>query len=342
MGRGVKITLKGEMAVKYLIRFKDTPIRSLAKKLYTENSKLYRDVDDARGVLKHHAGLDGAKRRKSLKNPEALRPVKTPQELAQKHNPLRLPESFEDNWTPYVMPSLTRRLLILSDIHLPYHNIEALELAIQYGIEMGADSVLLNGDTLDCYSLSKYEKDPRKRGFSDELESGRQLLAYLRQEFDGCPIYFKMGNHEERYERYLSFKAPELLDCSEFKLDMLLRFGEYGVQLITDKRIIKAGKLSIMHGHEFFGGGAGVNPARGYFMRSKESVLCGHNHQTSEHTEPTLSGDIITAWSTGCLSELHPMYMPVNKWNLGFAFVEIETDGTFKVHNKRIFKGKVL
>jgi hypothetical protein len=207
---------------------------------------------------------------------------------------------------------------------------------------MGADSVLLNGDTLDCYSLSKYEKDPRKRTFSDELQSARELLEAIRDAFPGCPIYFKIGNHEERYERYLSFKAPELLGCTDFKLENLLRFGEYGVQLITDKRIIKAGKLSIMHGHEFFGGGAGVNPARGYFMRAKESVMCGHNHQTSEHTEPTLSGDIITAWSTGCLSELHPMYMPVNKWNLGFAFVEIESDGTFKVHNKRIFNGKIL
>ncbi len=173
-------------------------------------------------------------------------------------------------------------------------------------------------------------------------QAARELLEAIREAFPGCPIYFKIGNHEERYERYLSFKAPELLGCTDFKLENLLRFGEYGVQLITDKRIIKAGKLSIMHGHEFFGGGAGVNPARGYFMRAKESVMCGHNHQTSEHTEPTLSGDIITAWSTGCLSELHPMYMPVNKWNLGFAFVEIEGDGTFKVHNKRIFNGKIL
>jgi formylmethanofuran dehydrogenase subunit A len=35
--------------------------------------------------------------------------------------------------------------------------------------------------------------------------------------------------------------------------------------------------------------------------------------------------------------------MPINSWNWGFAIVELDENGTdFQVHNKRIFKGKVL
>jgi hypothetical protein len=33
--------------------------------------------------------------------------------------------------------------------------------------------------------------------------------------------------------------------------------------------------------------------------------------------------------------------MPINKWNLGFAYVEREPDGQFTVHNHTIIKGKV-
>jgi hypothetical protein len=34
--------------------------------------------------------------------------------------------------------------------------------------------------------------------------------------------------------------------------------------------------------------------------------------------------------------------MPINKWNHGFTLVDIEDDGSFQVHNKRIYKEKVL
>jgi len=77
------------------------------------------------------------------------------------------------------------------------------------------------------------------------------------------------------------------------------------------------------------------------FTRAKVSAMQGHNHQTSEHTETDMNGKIVTTYSVACLSELHPLYLPLNKWNNGFALVEI--DGKeFHVQNKRIYKGKVL
>jgi hypothetical protein len=41
------------------------------------------------------------------------------------------------------------------------------------------------------------------------------------------------------------------------------------------------------------------------------------------------------------LSELHPAYLPINKWNHGFAVVDIHGED-FDVQNKRIWNGKVL
>ena len=129
----------------------------------------------------------------------------------------------------------------------------------------------------------------------------------------------------------------------EFELSNLLRFGELGIHLVEDKQVCHAGKLNILHGHEFGRSTfSPVNPARGYYTRAKESMIAGHNHQTSEHTESSLNGEIVTVWSTGCLSELHPDYMPINKWNRGFAHVKINKDGTYNVKNIRIIKGKIV
>ena len=40
--------------------------------------------------------------------------------------------------------------------------------------------------------------------------------------------------------------------------------------------------------------------------------------------------------------ELHPFYMPNNKWNHGFARIKVNEDGTFKVFNPRIYNGQIL
>jgi predicted phosphodiesterase len=335
--------MKGEIVKEYLEHpeWGQLPSLTLARLIYKDNVEVFKDVEDVRSKVRYYRGQIGdASRKKSGAQEFKSEPAQHAKALGIS-NPFGLPESDEEEWEPFVLPEGNNRILLLSDIHVPYHNIPALTKAIEYGKEKKVNAVVLNGDTLDCYALSRYEKDPRKRGFAAELEACRQLLGILQKELQ-CPIYFKLGNHEERYEAYLRTKAPELLGTSEFTLDTLLKFGEYGVTLIQDKRIIKAGKLNILHGHEFgrsvF---SPVNPARGYYMRAKASVICEHNRQTSEHTENNLEGKIVTTWSTGCLCEMNPMYMPINKWNHGFAFVQISEGGDFEVDNLRIINGKI-
>jgi hypothetical protein len=43
-------------------------------------------------------------------------------------------------------------------------------------------------------------------------------------------------------------------------------------------------------------------------------------------------------WSTGCLCDLTPDYSRVNRWNHGFAVVEVDEAGSFNVDNLRISK----
>jgi hypothetical protein len=138
--------------------------------------------------------------------------------------------------------------------------------------------------------------------------------------------------------------APELLGVREFELKYLLGLDARGIDLITDKRIMKANDLNIVHGHEFgqsiF---SPVNIARGLFLRGKVSAMQGHNHQTSSHTESDMNGNIVTTWSLGCLCELNPAYLPINKWNHGFCIINLHEDlVNYEVINYRIHKGKIV
>jgi hypothetical protein len=201
---------------------------------------------------------------------------------------------------------------------------------------------LLNGDIIDCYHLSKWEKDHRKRPFSYELSMLTDFIIQIRKMFPNARIVYKIGNHEERYEKLILQRVPEFVDLKMFNFESVIKAEELGIDVVNHKRVIKTGKLNIIHGHELpHGIAAPVNPARGFFLKTKANVLGGHHHQTSDHSESDLNENIVGAWSTGCLCELHPHYAPINKWNHGMGTVE-NYGSDFKVTNLRIIKGKVM
>jgi hypothetical protein len=70
--------------------------------------------------------------------------------------------------------------------------------------------------------------------------------------------------------------------------------------------------------------------------------MCGHFHRTSEHHERNIRGRAEASWSVGCACDLSPRYAPLTNWNHGFAFVTLETDGSFHVESKRVLDGKVV
>lgn len=295
--------------------------------MYKDNPLSFRDLDDARSGLR---GIEG-------KSHTFRRIVKQVDERPK--NPYSLPQSFEAVYEPFNI--LAKRLLILSDIHIPYHSLSALTCTFDYAKKEKPDAILLNGDTLDFFGLSRFVKDPKARSFAEELRAFKEFMDVLKKTFN-AKVYFKLGNHEERYFHFLWMKAHEIVGVEEFELENIIKARAEGIEIIKDKRIIKAGDLNIIHGHEFGGSVfSPVNIARGLFLRGKVSAIQGHNHQTSEHTESNMNGEIMTTWSSGCLSELNPSYLPINKWNHGFCLVDIDGD-KFDVRNKRIYKGRIL
>jgi predicted phosphodiesterase len=325
---------KSDVARQYRAKNPDMPTHKLARIMYAENKQMYINIEDARERLRYIEGKKGARLKKHVGNTDFLL------EKARPSNPYKLPPSDEAAYEPYILKA--SKVAILSDIHAPYHNIEALTCALDYCKKAKVDAVLIDGDLFDFHGLSKFLKDPRKKNFAQELEIGAEILRIIQKELK-CPVYFKLGNHDERYQHYLWQKLGELNGVEDFEFSNLLTKRVPGVKIIDDKRIVKLGQLNAVHGHEFGGSVfSPVNIARGFYLRAKASTIGGHHHRTSEHTEQDINGKIVTTWSVGSLCELHPAYLPINSWNHGFAIVDVEKNGDFTVHNKRIFKGKVL
>ena len=305
----------------------EMPTLKLARIMYNDNPLLFNSAERARDTLRAIEGKQGGRGNKIRKVVEE-RP----------RNPYNLPQSEEHLYEAFELNA--KRIFILSDIHIPYHSIDALSSAFDYAKKEKPDAILLNGDTLDFFSLSRFVKDPKARSFAQELNAFREFMDVLKKVFN-AKIYFKVGNHEERYFHYLWMKAGELHGVEEFELENIIKSRAEGIEIIKDKRIIKAGHLNIVHGHEFGGSVfSPVNIARGLFLRGKVSALQGHNHCTSSHVERDMNGGVVKTWSLGCLSELNTAYLPINKWNHGFAIVDMDGEN-FDVRNYTINKGKI-
>lgn len=328
---------KKSIASKYIeslcIKFPDTPTMTLAKKAYEERPELFLNVENARTRVRIKRGLSGESLRKNTADKSLYKKAE------YKYNPFELPESKTEKRSKWKLPASIKKVLLLSDIHFPYQDNEALTTALNYGKEEKVDAIFLNGDILDFYQLSFHEKDPRVTSIAEELEMGRNFFKILRASFPKANIYYIIGNHEQRMERYLRVKAPELLDVAEFRIDVLLRVAEYGIEYIEHGTKCFFGKLLVEHGDKMKGSG-GVNPARTLYLKMKRHAICGHFHRTTEATEKIYDGDVHVTYSTGCLCELEPRYMEVNNHNHGFAIVEMSGDN-FKVSNKKIVNGKV-
>lgn len=252
-----------------------------------------------------------------------------------------LPKS--DAKKPTVVEIQGKRALILSDIHVPYHDVAAIHCAVNEGLRQKCDTIILNGDFMDCHEISRFEKDKYKRTFIQEVQLTKQLFSWLRYKFPKAIFYGKFANHEDRYRKYIRSNASALEGLDAFEMENILDFEKFGIIPVGSSVRMCFNELSIIHGHEYGGSVfSPVNVARGLYTRAKSSAICGHSHVTSEHTEVDITGKITTCWSVGCLSELRPDYAPFSKYNQGFAIVDRKGKTGFHVQNFRILDGKIL
>ena len=339
-----EVSIAGEKARELITKSKGVSQMAMARKLLNDNPLLIKDVEHARALIRWHVGR--------MKSNGRLNPDPVPfTSHFTRENPYGLPPSHEELRAPFILPKVNNNILVLSDLHIPYHSIDALNVAIKYGLENKVNTIFINGDLLDCHQLSKYEKDPKKRSTVQELTAGKEFLQTLRKLFPKAQMYYHLGNHDIRYERFLNIHKlmfQDLFgDSGMMDLETRLELIKTKVTLIGDKQITHCGitgKLALHHGHYLFRGATSpVSPAKTILDKMSMSMICGHTHKISEYTKTDGRGDILTAWSSGSLAELLPDYAPMaNNYAHGFAHARIKDSGDFVVRNFRIKNGKIL
>ena len=241
------------------------------------------------------------------------------------------------------------RTALLYDVHAPYHEPDAYNLALDYlkALKPKVNRIVLAGDYADFYQISFWKNDEKRMEFEDEVDEVGSMLQDLRRKFYRVPIDYLEGNHEQRLFRYLRDKAPDL--AFRNSIEDVLGLRKRNINYISNIGLIcsgaqpyKLGKLNVLHGHEKKVSFGAVNLARLFYLRCKVNVIAGHHHKSDYSLVKKLDGSHEGAWTVGTLGKLHEAYQPINDWNHGFAYVDTYSSGFFEVHNKIILEGNIV
>ena len=241
-----------------------------------------------------------------------------------------------------------QKLFFIPDVHVPYHDKGAWSLCLRAIKEFNPDVVVVLGDFADFYAVSSHDKDPRRSNdLQWELEEVRKAIDELEIAASNARrLVYVCGNHEERLERYLKTKAPELFGLH--KIPELLTLDDFW-EFIPYKDHIQIGKLYLTHDT----GSAGATAHEKARSDFDGNTIIGHTHRIAFSVRGSLRGAAHVGAMFGWLGDpARTDYMHRVKaskdWAHGFGVGYMEPSGVVHlvpiviVNGSCVIEGKLI
>ena len=221
---------------------------------------------------------------------------------------------------------LSGYLLCVSDSHFGIQDkhIEEGTVALARDLADEGDlTVVFNGDMLDNWLASRFDKDPRRRlepgaHLQEELD---ELIPYLQAMSDSAEhVYYGMGNHEYRLEKLVTAN-PALFGLRGLNWDELLEIPD-NVTLYDYGYRIHIGPVTFLHGDP---NGA---PTASAMLKKypRLNTVFGHTHRadTAHSTDYDYRGKEMSTFSINqghCSDTKKQDYVHKPNWQKSFVVI---------------------
>ena len=230
---------------------------------------------------------------------------------------------------------------VINDIQIPFQDNRVLYgLLVPFLVSLNLDGIILNGDIVDCYSISSHRKDAKKltqSGLNVEIKEAHRLMNHFKK----VPVKWWLGgNHEDRFYRHINDNAPALGIIPNLDFQTIFGLAECGFKWKDYGEYVMLGRLMVTHG-DIVRKHSGYS-AKAHFDKFGTSVLHGHTHRLGAYAHTNIAG-IHGAWENGCLCRLDGLgYAKHPDWQQGFSIVNVDNNGFFNVQqipiiNRRVF-----
>lgn len=246
----------------------------------------------------------------------------------------------------------TRRFVVFSDVHVPYHCSKNLSLVYDVIEEMQFDDIYINGDFLDMVNISMH--GPKHPAIIDTLEdefaAGRELLQELRDRNPKARIVFRSGNHCQRLDRFIIQHCKPFWNILTVEKQLNLESMNIEWQPYNDAHRMYDTTLYLQHSPASYS----VNAARTNLQKKPAaSFIYGCTHRPDFATQPCSHDDnnfhqvIINGWlGSKTESEQHRQVFSYAKghtnWSRSIVTGVIIDDKDFMMDLNMIKNGRIM
>lgn len=166
-----------------------------------------------------------------------------------------------------------QKLLIIPDTHVPFHHKQNFKTMIAAAKKFKPDIIVILGDFADAYAVSSHTKSPSKTvRFNEEVYQVNCALD-LVDSIGARRKEYIMGNHENRLERYVADRAPEMDGLVSWNEMLHLRDRKWNVTEYGQE--VEIGEVYFTHdcGH------AGKYAHYQSYDAVQHNVVIGHTHR---------------------------------------------------------------
>lgn len=227
-----------------------------------------------------------------------------------------------NNNAPLVIttPKEFKTMAVINDTQNPFQDERALALVEKFLFELQPDYLFYNGDTNDFYQISKFDKDPaRIKDLQSDVDNTKAMFRRHRKGLPNTRTILIDGNHEDRWQKFLWTKAPELSSLTCLTVDDLFSLEEYGIEHVAYESGVKInGIFLITHGD--FTSIHSSYTAKRMFEKHGGCGICAHSHRGGSFFKRDRFG--IWGWWEGfCLCSLYPDWIKNPNWVQGFSLI---------------------
>lgn len=212
------------------------------------------------------------------------------------------------------------KIVVLGDIHFPFHNERALKKALALIKKEKPTHVVQIGDLYDQYAFSRFS---RKNIMLPDEELGRarasacQMWSTIRKSVPGVRCYQILGNHDLRLIKRAQERLPEAQDLVTESVLELYRF-EKVTTVEDDREELILSNILFHHGYR--------SKLGDHMKFNSQNTVVGHSHTGGVVFEQR-DGRIIWELNAGYLADesAEPLkYRPqrTSKWTLGIGIID--------------------
>lgn len=210
-------------------------------------------------------------------------------------------------------------IVSLTDWHVPFENKEAISTAFQFCKKIKPEIIIIH-EAHDFYSLSKFDKDPRRRyELQEEIDGVNNYFKILRKYCPNARIILLSSNHLDRLKRFLWSRASELAGLRNLRIKNLLELSKNKIEF-KDYFVFRG--FLFKHGDIVRQDSAYT--AKAEYIREGMSGASGHTHRLSQYFT-TKRGGSYTWIESGCLCTLRPEWISgTANWQNGISLVSFD------------------